>query len=442
MRQIARFLVVSVALLGWAVGPPRWGVSNVAAEERHVEVINVTGVIDPVNAQYFVRAAAQAERNGAEVLIVRLDTPGGLDGPMRTIIRRMLSSTVPVVVYVSPPGARAASAGVFITVAADVAAMSPGTNIGAAHPVAGGGETLDATMNEKVTNDAVAYIRSIAAQKGHNPDWAEEAVRKSVSITEEQALELGVIDLVAEDLDQLLTKLDGRQVTTLAGERVLSTRGAHVQRTDMNFLESLLHVIVDPNIAYLLLTIGMAALLAEFYNPGALLPGITGVICLILFFVATESLPMNWAGVALIMIAIGLFVGDLMATTHGVLTVGGVVSFVLGSLLLFSPYTPAAPEMPSLRVNPWLVAIMTLMLAGLFTFALGTGLRAQRRAVTSGVETVVGQVGVATSDLTPAGTVLVQSETWSAVAEGEEIKQGQRVQVVAVEGLRVKVRRA
>jgi len=406
---------------------------------ERVDIITVKGVIDPLVAQYVRRGIEIARQDGAQCLVIHLDTPGGSDGPMRDIVQDILNSPVPVVVYVSPAGARAGSAGVFITLAAHVAAMAPATNIGAAHPVGVTGE-ITGTLDIKATNDAAAYARAIAERQGRNAAWAEKAVRESPSITANEALDNGVIDLIADDLGDLLEKIDGKRVSTAEGERVLATKGAALYEVPMSLPQQILHAIVDPNIAYLLLTLGIIALTAEFYHPGAILPGVTGAICLILAFVAFGSLPVNWGGVALIVLAVVLFILDIKVAGYA-LSVGGVIAFVLGSLMIFSPFGPASPVMPRLTVSWPLIAIMTASIAGFFIFALSAGLRAQRARLVSGIETVVGATGVATSDLDPRGTVQVKSELWSAVTEGESIKKGERVRVVDVEGLRLRVTR-
>jgi len=427
------FLLLSVAML---LLPG--GLAALAQGGEHVDVISVKGVIDPLTAQYVHRGVASAQQDGAVCLVIQLDTPGGSDGPMRDIVQDVLNSPVPVVIYVSPAGARAASAGVFITLAADIAAMAPSTNIGAAHPVGITG-AITGTINEKATNDAAAYIRAIAERRGRNADWAEKAVRESVSITAREAVEVQAVDLVADDLVDLLEKIDGRKVSTAAGERVLVTKGAELRRIPMSLPQRILHAMVDPNIAYLLLTIGIWALIAEFYHPGAILPGVTGAICLILAFVAFGSLPVNWGGVALIVLAIILFVLDIKVAGYG-LSIGGGIAFVLGSLMIFSPLAPVSPAMPQLAVSRPLIAGMTAAIMAFFLFALSAGIRAQRTRVITGIQAMVGETGVATSDLDPRGTVQAKSELWSAIAEGAEvIKKGERVRVVGVEGVRLRV---
>jgi len=404
---------------------------------EHVDLIIVEGVIDPFTAQYVERGLDIAQSDGAQCLIIQLDTPGGSDAPMRDIVQRMLNSSVPTVAYVAPAGARAGSAGVFITLAADVAAMAPGTNIGAAHPVDITG-AITGTVGEKVTNDAAAYIRAIAEKRGRNAEWAEEAVRESVSIIEREAVEYQVVDLVADDLTDLLDEIDGREVITAAGPVTLRTRGAPVRIIGMNFAENFLHVIVDPNIAYLLLSIGTLALTAEFYHPGAIFPGVTGAICLILAFVAFGSLPVNWGGVVLIILAVVLFIVDIKVAGF-MLSVGGAIAFVLGSLMLFSPFASPSPTMPRLTVSWPLIVLMTAAIASFFLFALSAGIRAQRAKATSGIESMVGATGTAVSDLDPWGTVQVKSELWSAIAEEGPIKEGEQVRVVSAKGVRLKV---
>ncbi len=422
--------VVTIFLLGSLVALAQGG--------EHVDVVTVKGVIDPLIAQYVGRGIEIAQQDGAQCLVIQLDTPGGSDGPMRGIVQDILNSTVPVVVYVSPAGARAGSAGVFITLAADIAAMAPGTNIGAAHPVGITG-VITGTMDEKATNDAAAYARAIAERRGRNSTWAEEAVRESVSITAREAVESQVVDLIADDLADLLEKIDGRSVSTAAGERILATKGAEPRQVSMSLSQQILHAIVDPNIAYLLFTIGIWALIAEFYHPGAIIPGMTGAICLILAFVAFGSLPVNWGGIALIVLAVILFILDIKVAGYA-LSVGGAIAFVLGSLMIFSPFAPSTPTMPALTVSRPLIAVMTVLIAAFFLFALTAGIRAQRARVISGIEAMVGATGVATSDLDPGGTVQVKSELWSAVAEGGAIiRKGERVRVVAVEGVRLSV---
>src|SRR5262245_28526210 len=300
-------------------------------------VARLSGTVDPITAQYLVRAIDRAEREGATVLVVVLDTPGGLDSAMRTMTQRILAASVPIVVYVAPSGARAGSAGVFLTLAAHVAAMAPSTNVGAAHPVAAGGGGLDPAVAAKAANDAAALARTIAAQRGRNPDWADRAVRESISATETEALAQGVVDLVARDLDELLDRIDGRSVATADGARTIATRGRAPVVLEMTLAELLLHTLLNPNVAFLLLNLGVLGLIAELYHPGTLLPGLVGAVGLVLGLVALGTLPVNWGAVGLLVLAFGLFLADLHVAGHGALSVAGLVAFVVGGLLLFSP---------------------------------------------------------------------------------------------------------
>ncbi|HZR45446.1 MAG TPA: ATP-dependent Clp protease proteolytic subunit, partial [Candidatus Manganitrophaceae bacterium] len=280
---------------------------SASAESKKIHVITYDGIINPVSSELFTTAIAQAEQAGAEALVFQIDTPGGLDTSMRDIIKAMIASEVPIVVYVAPSGSRAASAGVFITLAAHLAAMAPGTNIGAAHPVAMGGGQMDEEMKKKVENDAAAYIRSLAERRGRNAAWAEKAVRESVSITEQEAVKLNIVDFVANDLPDLIKKIDGRTVTTARGKRLLSTAGAEVVKNPIGFRLRVLKTISDPNVAYILMLVGVTGLIAELYSPGAVLPGVVGAISLILAFYAFQTLPINYAGLLLILLAGVLF---------------------------------------------------------------------------------------------------------------------------------------
>jgi membrane-bound serine protease (ClpP class) len=432
----AAVVLLLCALIFGIAGPSFAGWASRGA----VVVLEVRGVIDPVVAQYVERGISAANSGGAELVVIQLDTPGGLDTAMRDITQSILNSDVPVAVFVAPSGARAASAGVFSTMAAHVAAMAPGTNIGAAHPVDLSQGEMSATMEDKVTNDAAAYLRAIAQQRDRNAEWAEEAVRQSASLTAHQALESQVVDLVADDLADLLAELDGHKVTTGKGEVTLELATAPVEEYAMTWLQVIAHGIVDPNIAYLLFSLGTLALIAEFYHPGAILPGVTGVISLILAFVALGSLPVNWGGIALIVLAFAFFVLDIKVVGFA-LSVAGAISFILGSLLIFSPFRPSAPTMPRLAVSPWLLAGMTALLVGFFTLVVTAALRAQRQTVLMSTQGLVGATGVAVSDLDPQGVVQVRSETWTAIAEPGPVSAGETVEVIGTDSLRLRVRR-
>ncbi len=405
---------------------------------RMVHVIRINGPINPVAAEYIVDAIAEATDAEAECLIIELDTPGGLMESTRIITKAMLASEVPVVIYVSPSGARAASAGVFMTYAAHLAAMAPSTNIGAAHPVniGGGGADSSNTMMEKVTNDAVAQIKAVAEKRGRNIEWAEEAVRKSVSITEKEALKKNVINFIAPSLDSLLIQMDGREVELANRKAKLQTAGAKIIRDEMNWRHKLLDKISDPNIAYILFLLGFAGLYFEFSNPGAILPGVLGGIFLILAFYAFQTLPVNWAGLLLILFAVILFILEVKVTSFGILTIGGVVAMFLGSVMLFRK--PATLFEPAVRISLQVIILATLATAAFFAFAVGLTVKAHRQQVTTGREGMIGEVGIALTNLNPSGRVHVHGEIWQARSD-TPIEKDQPVKVLAVNGLQVKV---
>jgi len=413
-----------------------------AAGEPIVVVGQIGGVIDPLAAQYLARVSQEAEAAQADLLLIELNTPGGLGTSMEAITQTLLASTVPTVVYVTPSGARAGSAGVFIAMAADVVAMAPGTVIGAAHPVTMDGGELNPTMAAKVTNYAAAYVRSLATQKGHNADWAEQAVRSSVAITAQEALSNGVINLIARDEVDLLTQLEGRQVTTATGARVLpSLIGATIQRSPPNAVEMVLRVIADPTLVFMLFLIGVVGIGVEIYHPGAIFPGIIGVISLILVYLALGDLPTNWGAAALIVFSVVLFALELHLASHGILGVGAVIAFLLGGFLLFAPMTPTAPVFDTPQVSLWLLVPAAVALAAFFLVGLRAGLRARRLPVVDPMSRLTGAHGVVVSALAPSGSVLVRHQTWSAVTDGEPIGPGEEVEVVSRERLRLRVRR-
>lgn len=408
------------------------GTSGVQAES-HLLVATYDGVINPVAAEYVHDALAAAEATNARALIVRLNTPGGLDSSMRLIIQDITGSTIPVIVYVSPSSGRAASAGVFITMAGHVAAMAPGTNIGAAHPVALGGGEPDKTMKEKMENDSAAYLKSIAEQRGRNVAWAEDAVRKSLSVTEGEALKLKVVDLVAENIPALLKQLDGRTIALQNGPTVLHTANAAVRDFPMGLRLEFLKTLSDPNIAYLLMTIGTIGLIAELYNPGAILPGVVGAISLILAFYSFQSLPINYAGVLLFLLGIVFFILEASITSYGLLGIGGAVSMLLGSVMLIKT------DAEFLQIS-WSVILPVIALTAAFSlFMVGMGVRAMRRRPMTGREEMVGLVGVATTALAPRGQFAVHGELWEAVSECP-LQAGTAAEVTRVEGLRLHVK--
>jgi membrane-bound serine protease (ClpP class) len=412
-------------------------VLNIPAKEEspgiEIMILKVDGVINPARAEFIVKAIKKANEKKFSLIVMELDTPGGLDTSMRTIIKEMIGSSVPVVVYVSPSGARAASAGAFITIAAHIAAMAPGTNIGAAHPVAVG-EKMDKEMAKKVTNDAAAYIRSLAEARGRNVRWAEDAVRKSVSATEKEALELKVIDLIAKDLDELLKKIDGRKVKTVFGEQTLRTAQAKLFREEMGFRQRVLDLISDPNVAYILMLLGIYGLFFELTNPGSIFPGVLGGICLILAFYAFQTLPVNYAGILLIILAIILFILEVKIVSHGILTLGGIISMIIGSIMLFE--SPA----PFFRLSLYVILPAVIVTALFFVITFTLAFKAWKRKPVTGAEGIVGLEGIARTDIKDDGMVYVRGEIWSAFSD-ELIRAGEKIKVEAVSGLRLKVKK-
>jgi len=401
-----------------------------------VSLIELDGAITPITVRLLDTAIGRARTERAQALVVMLNTPGGLERSMRSMVQSILNSDVPVIVYVGPTGARAASAGVFITMAGHVAAMAPATNIGAAHPVAAGGGQMDKEMSKKVENDAAAFARSIATERGRNVEWAERAVRSSVSATEREAVKLKVVDLVADSVPDLLAKIDGRVVKTPKGSVTLATKDAAVTSIAVGFRDRFLALITDPNVAYILMMVGMLGIFFELSTPGAILPGVLGGISLILAFFAFQSLPINWAGLLLILFGIALLVAEIKIVSHGILTIGGVVSMVLGSMMLYD-----APD-SGLRIS-WLVIIPTVgAMAGLVIAAVSMGLRALYRPASTGAAGMMGQVGVVKRALDPEGQVLIDGELWQAVAEDGPVAAGEMVRVARMDGLRLTVTRS
>lgn len=429
MRRVWRLWLLGLFLTFLAL-------SQVEASASQVYVLRVKGTINPVLTGYIKRGLDEAEKEQAAALIIELDTPGGLDSAMRDIVQSILASRVPVVVYVAPLGARAASAGTFIAMAAHVAAMAPNTTMGAAHPVfvgPSGPQGTTTTIEEKAVNDAVAYIKSLATQHQRNADWAEKAVRQSVAITEREALDLKVIDVMAGDLPELLAKLDGREVKLASGPVVLRTTGLTIHYFNMNFLEDFLFTISNPNVAYILLTLAMTGLFLELANPGAILPGVVGGMALLLALYALGMLPVNYTGVLLIGLAFIFFLAELFVTSHGALTVGGVASLAVGSFLLLSG------QAPYFSISPYLIIGVVLGVTAFFVFVVGAVVRAHRRPVTIGLESLVGRTTVARTDLDPEGQVFLEGERWLAYSKSGPVKAGEEVVVTKVEGLRLTV---
>jgi membrane-bound serine protease (ClpP class) len=432
MRRLAVLAVVCAPLLCAATPTP----TSPARPAGEVVLLVVDGMINLATVDYLRAGIAAARAHDAAAVVVQLDTPGGLLESTKLIVKDLLGTPVPVVVYVAPSGAGAASAGVFITMAANVAAMAPGTNIGAAHPVGGQGENLGGDLREKVENFAASLGRTIAQQRGRNVEWAEKAVRDSVSVTEREAVKLNVVDLVADSLDDLLAKVDGRRVEIQGRTVVLKTAGATVRRQEMSLRQRLLDLLANPNIAYLLMMAGLLGLYVEFTHPGVVFPGVAGAICLLLAAAVLQVLPLNYTALALIGLGVAMLVAEAFLPTFGIVGVGGLIAFVLGSLLLFD--TPDS----TMRVDRGLIAGAALTL-GTFTFIVGwLVVRTQRRRSSVGAEGMVGKVGEVRRVLAPGRRVkvFVHGEYWDAETD-EPLAVGDAVEVAAVKGLRMRVRR-
>ena len=410
-------------------------VTAIQAATPGVIVITIKGIINPVMADYLARGIDQAEKTGAEVCIVQLDTPGGLDTAMRDMVQSIVNSTVPVVVYVSPSGARAASAGVFLTMSAHIAAMAPDTNIGAASPVslgASGVENVPSTEEQKVMNDAAAFIRSLAAAHGRNADWAEQTVRQAVAATEQEALDLHAIDLIAPDLNSLLKQIDGKHVSLIDGTEVtLSTASAPVSNIDMTWIEKFLLAISDPNIAFTLMGLAGIGLWVEITNPGLVFPGVFGGISLIFALFSLGNLPVNIAGVLLIVLAFILFVVEaLVIPGFGAAGIGGIVSLVFGALILFKGG-------PMFRVNPWIVAIVAICFAAFLAFIVFKLAAARKLKPKTGAEELIGEMGTVRVQLDPEGVIFRRGELWSAASEEGRIEAGETVIIKRIDGLKL-----
>lgn len=410
-----------------------------------IYIVEIQGVINPVTERFLVNAINKATKDKVICLIIEMDTPGGLVTSTHNIVKEILNSKIPIITYISPKGARAASAGVFISLASDIVAMAPATHIGAAHPVTLGGDgpfsrmgtETQQTMSDKITNDLVAFVKSIAEKKGRNVKWAEDAVRKSKSITEKEALELKVIDLIADDLSDLLKKIHLKVIKKEEKEIKLITKGIIPQKINMNFREKFLHAIAEPNVAYILLILGIYGLIYEFASPGIGLGAVCGSICLILAFFGLQSLPINLAGLLLIILGCILLLLEVFSPSHGILAIGGVISLTFGSFMLID-----SSAAPFITVS-WKLILSMLILTTLFFFiGIGGAIRAARRKVTTGKEGIIGEVGIAKTKISKEGLVFAQGEIWTAIVEGEEvIEEGEKVEIVGLEGLKLKVKR-
>lgn len=431
-RALRLALFALVALLPLAAACAR----HVAGDDA-VHVLTADGDIQPMMQRYIDRGLDEAEHDHARAAVIRLDTRGGLDESMRKIIQRIESAEVPVIVYVWPQGAWAASAGTFITMSAHIAAMAPSTNIGAAHPVAAGGGDIEGTMGTKVENNAAAYARSIAELRGRNADWAEKAVRESVSASADEAVANHIVDLKADNLDDLLQQVNGRQVTLEDGRQVtLRTADVPVVYNGRTVVERLLSLISDPNIAFLLLSLGFLGILVEFLHPGIFFPGVFGAIFLLLGFFALGTLPVNWAAVALIALAFVLFGIEVYVSGFGALGAGGIISLIAGGLLLTSSSNP------QFQVSRWLIVGIAVVSGAFFMMVVSALYRTRRMPAYMGQEALVGRAAVARSDLDPQGFVTLEGERWRATADDGPVRAGERVTITAVEGLKLRVRRA
>lgn len=437
--------LVPVALIALGLVLPALATKGLQAAEPRVAVVALDGTITPVMARYVGRAIEQAEDDRAAAIVLEIDTPGGLSSAMDDIIRDILESQVPVVAFVAPRGARAASAGVYIAYAAHVAAMAPGTNIGSASPVfmGGGDSENDETLRRKATNDAVAQIRNLAQLRGRNAEWAEQAVRDAVNVTADEAAALRVIDLVAPDVPTLLAQVNGRTVQLDAGPTLLATQDATTKAVEMSWMEQLLQLIADPTVAYILLSLGTLGIFLELSNPGVYLPGVVGGLCLLLALFGLGTLPVNWTGVLLIAFAFLLFVVDIFVPSFGALTVGGLISFVVGSYLLIGEAAP-----PGFQIAPAAIWAMTGSLVAFFLFLAGSVLRARLRRPYTGKQALVGAVGTVRRPVSAgsSGMVYLRGELWRAATDGsvgkQELPSGTLVTVTAVDGMRVMVRPA
>jgi membrane-bound serine protease (ClpP class) len=429
---------VRVFFIVWLVMPLVAGLGGsllAAASPTTIEVLSVDGTIVPVVADYIDRGITQAEEHGATVCIIELDTPGGLLDSTENIVQRIMNASVPVVVYVSPKGAWAASAGTFITLSAHIAAMTPGTTIGAAHPVAAGGEEIPEDQMKKIVEFSAKWMRTIAEERGRNIEEAELAVTQSKSFTDVDALENNLIDLRAENLADLVSQINGWNVTLAGGQNVvIDTTNYSSTKNEMNAIERFLHAISDPNIAYILLTLATIGLITEISNPGLILPGVVGGISLFLAFYSLGVLNAYWGGILLMLLAMGLFIAEFFTHSYGLLTVGAIASLVMGSLILFS-------GTPEIEVNRGLIAGVAVGVAAFAVFVIGAIVRGQRRRKVTGSEGMIGEIAIAKTPLDPTGTVLAQGELWTATSDGGKVAPGEQVIISKVEGLKLRVTR-
>ncbi len=422
-------LAFFIALLAAVLVP-----AMVGATTQSIHVLNVDGTIVPIVADYIDRGISQAEDENATVCIIELDTPGGLLGSTEEIVKRIMNANVPIVVYVSPKGAWAASAGTFITLSAHIAAMTPGTTIGAAHPVSGSGEAIPEDQMKKITEFSAKWMKTIAEERGRNMEEAQLAVTESKSFTDADALNAHLIDLRPDNLPSLIAQINGQKVTLASGAEVsLDTTGYEITRNEMSIIERFLHAISDPNIAYILLSLGTIGIIAEIYNPGTIFPGIVGAISLLMAFYSLGVLDANLGGILLILLAFGLFIAEMFTPTFGILTAGGITSLVLGSLLLF-------PERgPLFEINRWLIATTTILITALFAFVIHRVIWVHRRQPYTGREELIGKTAIVKAALSPEGMVLFKGERWTAISEAGRVEPGEEVIITKVDSLKLYV---
>ena len=407
--------------------------SGQEASPGDIFAIRIHGAISPGTAGFLTSALDKAHQAGAQAILVELDTPGGLGESMRTMVKDIMNAPLPVIVYVAPTGAQAASAGVMVTMSADVAAMAPGTNIGAAHPVSSGGGDIEGEMAKKVVNDMVAFAQGIAQERGRNVGWVKQAVERSVSITADEAVEIGVVDLKAHNRADLLEKLDGREIKRGSGLTfTLQTKGARVVELDESARDRILRTLANPNIAYILMMLGLAGLYFELSHPGAILPGVVGGIALILAFYSFQTLPVNYAGILLILLGAVLFILEMKVASYGMLSVGGLISLTLGSLMLFD-----SPD-NYMRVSLSVIIPVIAVVGGFFVLLAALVVRTHRRVTTTGLVGMVGETGRVKAWEGNAGRVLVHGEWWHARSD-DELQPGDTVTVTAAEGMKLTV---
>ena len=421
MKRICLYILTSIPLL---------------LSAQTVISIKIDGAINPVVASYIHRSIEKATSEHAACVLIHMNTPGGLLKSTRIIVGDILESPVPVIVYVSPAGAHAGSAGLFITMAGDIAAMTPGTNIGAAHPVTIQGES-DSIMNSKSTNDAAAFIRTIAEFRKRNLLWAEDAVRQSVAITASEALEKKIIDLIASNDRDLLNQIDGKMIKRDSTTTLLHTRGAVIQTLEMGFTEKLLNIISDPDIAYILLMLGLLGLLFELFNPGSIFPGIIGVISLVLAFYALNTLPVNYAGLALIVFGVVLLLLEIKVVSHGMLAIGGIVALLIGSVMLIRPDS----GLDVMKISRILIISTVAITSAFFLFVIGMGIKAQRSKPVTGIGAMQGETAVAFDELNPSGKVRIRGEIWNAVSLSGKMHPGEKLRVKEVKNMTLYVER-